>query len=292
MSKRDDVERLFETAKGAFGHLDILVNNASVFTFGPLTQFKESDFHRQFDNNVLSTILMTQELLKYFGDGGGSIINLSSISSVNPVPNSVVLFRNQKRDRRHHQSAGSRTRSAKNSRQRGRAGYDGDRGSGDDGRRRRCRQDDRRGSADGSHRAARRHCRGVLFLASDRSNWVTGNALRPRADSAEREARDRPGRSTPLGDDELFGFTLRALGQPARMRRNHATSPFGRASARFPCFQSSSRNDRLSGTNRDCLRDRVDIPQIQCSIRPHKYVDAQRGVLVVDGAKNPVLCAI
>lgn len=90
VSKRADVKRLFEAAKGAFGRLDVLVNNASVFAFGPLEQFTEADFHRQFDTNVLSTILATQQALDYFGDGGGSVINLSSISSVNPVPTSVV----------------------------------------------------------------------------------------------------------------------------------------------------------------------------------------------------------
>jgi len=90
VSKRADVKRLFEAAKGAFGRLDVLVNNASKFAFGPLTQFTEEDFHLQFNTNVLSTILATQEALDYFGPEGGSVINLSSISSINPVPNSVV----------------------------------------------------------------------------------------------------------------------------------------------------------------------------------------------------------
>ena len=90
VSKRADVKRLFESAKNAFGRLDILVNNAAVFEFGPLEQFTEATFHRQFDTNVLSTILVVQQALEYFGAEGGSVINLSSISSVNPVPNSVV----------------------------------------------------------------------------------------------------------------------------------------------------------------------------------------------------------
>ena len=90
VSRREDVNRLLEAAKSAFGRLDILVNNASVFSFNALDQFTEADFHRQFDTNVLSTILVTQLALPYFGGEGGSVINLSSISSINPVPNSVV----------------------------------------------------------------------------------------------------------------------------------------------------------------------------------------------------------
>ena len=50
----------------------------------------EAEFHRQFDTNVLSTILTTSEAAATFDGRGGSIINVSSISSFNPVPNSVV----------------------------------------------------------------------------------------------------------------------------------------------------------------------------------------------------------
>src|SRR5438094_8961997 len=36
VSKKADVERLFSEAKKAFGHVDILVNNAAVYEFLPL----------------------------------------------------------------------------------------------------------------------------------------------------------------------------------------------------------------------------------------------------------------
>jgi 3-oxoacyl-[acyl-carrier protein] reductase len=90
VAKSEDVKRLFEATKDAFGRLDILVNNAGVFNFTALEQVTEQDFHRQFDANVLGTILAIREALSYFSEGGGSVINLSSISSINPVPNSVV----------------------------------------------------------------------------------------------------------------------------------------------------------------------------------------------------------
>jgi 3-oxoacyl-[acyl-carrier protein] reductase len=90
VAKSADVKRLFAATKDAFGRLDILVNNAGVFTFASLEQVTEEDFRRQFDTNVLGAILATQEALAYFGAAGGSVINLSSISSTNPVPNSVV----------------------------------------------------------------------------------------------------------------------------------------------------------------------------------------------------------
>jgi 3-oxoacyl-[acyl-carrier protein] reductase len=83
------VKRLFDATKQAFGRLDVLVNNAGVFEFGPLEQLTEAGFHRQFNINVLGVLLVTREALAYFG-ASGSVINLSSITSVNPVPNSVV----------------------------------------------------------------------------------------------------------------------------------------------------------------------------------------------------------
>jgi 3-oxoacyl-[acyl-carrier protein] reductase len=90
VAKSADVKRLFAETKAALGAPSVIVNNAGVFTFGPLEAATEADFHRQFDTNVLSVILTSQEAVGAFGPNGGSIINLSTISSVNPVPNSLI----------------------------------------------------------------------------------------------------------------------------------------------------------------------------------------------------------
>ena len=90
VSKAADVKKLFAQTKQAFGVIDILVNNAGVFEFGPLESVTEKEFHREFDINVLGTLLATQEALNHFGPNGGSVINISSVTSANPVPNSVV----------------------------------------------------------------------------------------------------------------------------------------------------------------------------------------------------------
>lgn len=90
MSKTEDVQRLFNETKKSFGTLDILVNNAGVYHFQPLEAVQENEFHRQFNTNVLGPILATQEALKYFTPQGGSVINISSVASVNPPAMSVV----------------------------------------------------------------------------------------------------------------------------------------------------------------------------------------------------------
>jgi 3-oxoacyl-[acyl-carrier protein] reductase len=90
VSKSADVLRLFDETKRAFGELDILVNNAGIFQFDALEAVTEDEFHREFNTNVLGPILLIQESLKHFGKSGGNVINISSVVTDNPPPNSVI----------------------------------------------------------------------------------------------------------------------------------------------------------------------------------------------------------
>jgi 3-oxoacyl-[acyl-carrier protein] reductase len=90
VGKAADVKRLFEETEESLGSPSVLVNNAGVFQFGPVEAISEKEFHREFDANVLGPILTIQEAVKHFPASGGSIINISSIASENPVPNSSL----------------------------------------------------------------------------------------------------------------------------------------------------------------------------------------------------------
>jgi 3-oxoacyl-[acyl-carrier protein] reductase len=90
VAEKAEIERLFTKAKQTFGRLDILVNNAGIYEFSPLENVTEDHFHRHFNLNVLGVLLVSQEALKYFGDEGGSIINISSVvSTYAPAGSSV-----------------------------------------------------------------------------------------------------------------------------------------------------------------------------------------------------------
>jgi 3-oxoacyl-[acyl-carrier protein] reductase len=90
VSKSGDVKRLMRETLEAFGAPHVLVNNAGVYAFSPLENVTEEDFHRQFNTNVLSTILVTKEAAKHFGAAGGSVITLSSVVSESPLPGSAI----------------------------------------------------------------------------------------------------------------------------------------------------------------------------------------------------------
>jgi len=90
VAKKADIERLFAEAHQAFGKTDILVNNAGVYEFAPIEQFSEEQFHRQFNLNVLGLLLTTQAAVKQFDSAGGSVINISSVVGINPLPNASV----------------------------------------------------------------------------------------------------------------------------------------------------------------------------------------------------------
>jgi 3-oxoacyl-[acyl-carrier protein] reductase len=66
------------------------VNNAGVYELAPLEAITEEQFHRQFNTNVLGLILATREAVKYFGERGGSVINIGSVASRQTPPSTCV----------------------------------------------------------------------------------------------------------------------------------------------------------------------------------------------------------
>jgi 3-oxoacyl-[acyl-carrier protein] reductase len=107
VSKSQDVKRLIAETRDAFGRIDILVNNASIYRFSPIEAVSEDDFHQHFNINVLGVLLVTQEAIKHFGPDGGSIINFSTTVTRNPPAGG-------KRHRSNHAGTGEGTRPAKN----------------------------------------------------------------------------------------------------------------------------------------------------------------------------------
>jgi 3-oxoacyl-[acyl-carrier protein] reductase len=81
VSRRADVERAVGRAADRFGRIDVLVNNAGVLERATLEELDDDTFQREVDVIARGTYLCTQavyDLMKR--QGGGKIVNISSIS--------------------------------------------------------------------------------------------------------------------------------------------------------------------------------------------------------------------
>ncbi len=63
-----------------FGQIDILINNAAIFTAAPIAEITRADYARCFDINVSGTLFTLQAVAKHMiaRGGGGKIINMAS----------------------------------------------------------------------------------------------------------------------------------------------------------------------------------------------------------------------
>jgi NAD(P)-dependent dehydrogenase (short-subunit alcohol dehydrogenase family) len=69
-----------DMAINEMGQIDILINNAAIFTAAPVVDIEPSDFQRAFDINVAGTLFTLQAVARHMiqRGGGGKIINMAS----------------------------------------------------------------------------------------------------------------------------------------------------------------------------------------------------------------------
>ena len=80
VSKSGDARNMVETAVREFGRLDILVNNAAIQILGTLDQTSEEDWDRLQAVNLKGVFLgMKYAIPAMIASGGGSIVNIASI---------------------------------------------------------------------------------------------------------------------------------------------------------------------------------------------------------------------
>jgi 3-oxoacyl-[acyl-carrier protein] reductase len=88
VTRDDDTRRMVEVATGAFGRLDVLVNNAGVSHWNQkLTEVSEADFDRVYAVNVKSLYWAARHVVPVMAaQGGGAIVNTASTAGLRPRP--------------------------------------------------------------------------------------------------------------------------------------------------------------------------------------------------------------
>ncbi|HTH50905.1 MAG TPA: glucose 1-dehydrogenase [Pyrinomonadaceae bacterium] len=86
VSKEDQVAAAVATATGQFNRLDIVVNNAGLMVFKPITEHTEDDWLKVLHVDLLGAFFFIKHA---FGamKSGGAIVNISSIHAIETTPN-------------------------------------------------------------------------------------------------------------------------------------------------------------------------------------------------------------
>ncbi len=80
VSRQASIDAAVATTVAEFGGIDILINNAAVFTAAPIAEITREDYGRAFDINVSGTLFTLQAVARHMIDRrkGGKIINMAS----------------------------------------------------------------------------------------------------------------------------------------------------------------------------------------------------------------------
>ena len=80
VTKQDSIDAAVAKTIEAFGKIDILINNAALFTAAPIVEIRREDYDRVFAINVAGTLFTLQAVARHMIErgGGGKIINMAS----------------------------------------------------------------------------------------------------------------------------------------------------------------------------------------------------------------------
>ena len=87
VTKPGDVKRLIAAVQKQVRRLDVLINNAGVFTYKPFAKTTWEDWRRNIETNLTSIFLTTQAALPLLKRSQGDVVNILSISSRVAFPN-------------------------------------------------------------------------------------------------------------------------------------------------------------------------------------------------------------
>ena len=85
VSKSDDIRRISQEARAAFGRVDVLVNNASIYPKTPIESLTEREWDESIAVNLKGPFLCCLEFGRHMVEsGGGAIVNLADWAAYRP----------------------------------------------------------------------------------------------------------------------------------------------------------------------------------------------------------------
>ena len=82
VSKVSDCDKIIDETLKTFGHVDVLVNSAGLYTEGTINSVDEEEFYRIFDVNVKGTFFMCRAAVKSLMKTQGTIVNVASDAGI------------------------------------------------------------------------------------------------------------------------------------------------------------------------------------------------------------------
>ena len=90
VTDRDSLIAAAERVQTELGGADVLVNNAGLMLLGPFSSDQRDDYRRMIETNLLGAITATEVFLDQLRDGGGDLINISSVAGRTARPTNAV----------------------------------------------------------------------------------------------------------------------------------------------------------------------------------------------------------
>jgi 3-oxoacyl-[acyl-carrier protein] reductase len=80
-----DCDRVVKTVSEAFGDVNILVNNDGAPPLGEIFGFDDVAWQKAMEQNFMYVVRMTRGVLPHMQKSGGSILNITAISAIQPI---------------------------------------------------------------------------------------------------------------------------------------------------------------------------------------------------------------